>query len=50
MFNPFIRCAKEPYYKQLTDEANDPVRIFEKIRKLKDQFKPDKTVEQILNL
>jgi len=38
-YNPFIRCATEQYYKDLTDEPNDPVLRFAKIRKLKDQFK-----------
>jgi hydroxyacylglutathione hydrolase len=38
LFNPFIRCAREPYFKEITGE-NDPVRIFAKLRKLKDTFK-----------
>ncbi len=38
LFNPFIRCAKEDYFKEITGE-NDPVRIFAKLRKLKDSFK-----------
>jgi hydroxyacylglutathione hydrolase len=38
LYNPFIRCAREPYFKEITGE-NDPVRIFGKIRKLKDNFK-----------
>ena len=39
LYNPFIRCATEEYYKELTGEPNDPVRRFAKIRQLKDQFK-----------
>lgn len=38
LFNPFIRCAREPYFREVTGE-HDPVRIFAKIRKLKDNFK-----------
>jgi len=38
LFNPFIRCAREGYFKEVTAE-NDPVRIFGKIRKLKDNYK-----------
>jgi hydroxyacylglutathione hydrolase len=38
-FNPFIRCASEDYFKELTGEPNDPVRAFAKIRKLKDNYK-----------
>ena len=37
-FNPFIRCATEPYFKEITGEPNDPVLRFAKIRKLKDSF------------
>jgi hypothetical protein len=38
LFNPFIRCAREQYFKDITGEY-DPVRIFAKMRKLKDNFK-----------
>jgi hydroxyacylglutathione hydrolase len=38
LYNPFIRCAREEYFKEITGEI-DPVRIFAKIRKLKDNFK-----------
>jgi len=41
LYNPFIRCATEDYFKDITNEPNDPVRRFAKIRKLKDTFKPD---------
>ena len=34
-YNPFIRCAREQYFKEVTGES-DPVRVFAKIRKLKD--------------
>ena len=40
LYNPFIRCATEDYFKDITNEPNDPVRRFAKIRKLKDTFKP----------
>ena len=36
-YNPFLRCAKEEYFKNITGE-NDPVRVFAKLRKLKDKF------------
>ena len=39
LYNPFIRCATEQYFKDLTDEPNDPVRAFAKLRKLKDEYK-----------
>ena len=39
LYNPFIRCATEPYFKELTDEPNDPVRAFAKLRKLKDEYR-----------
>ena len=39
LFNPFIRCATEEYFKTITGEPNDPVLRFAKIRKLKDTFK-----------
>ena len=35
LFNPFIRCATEEIYQDLTGET-DPVRVFAKIRKFKD--------------
>ena len=38
LYNPFIRCAREQYFKDITGEV-DPVRVFAKIRKLKDNFK-----------
>ena len=38
-YNPFIRCATEDYFKQLTGEPNDPVKAFAKLRKLKDNYK-----------
>jgi hydroxyacylglutathione hydrolase len=38
LYNPFIRCAREHYFKEITGE-NDPTRIFAKLRKLKDNFK-----------
>lgn len=38
LYNPFIRCAREDYFKELTRE-NDPTRVFAKLRKAKDQFK-----------
>ena len=38
LYNPFIRCARDDYFKEITAE-NDPVRVFAKIRKLKDNFK-----------
>ena len=41
-FNPFLRCATEEYYKEITGEPNDPVRRFAKIRALKDTFKMPK--------
>ena len=39
MYNPFIRVATEPYYKEVTAEPTDPVRAFAKVRMLKDNFK-----------
>ena len=39
LYNPFIRSATEPYFKELTDEPNDPVRAFAKLRKLKDEYR-----------
>lgn len=38
LYNPFIRCAREHYFKEITGE-NDPTRIFAKLRKLKDTYK-----------
>ena len=38
LYNPFIRCAREDYFKEITGEQ-DPIRVFAKIRKLKDNFK-----------
>jgi len=35
--NPFIRCATEEHYRKISGES-DPVKIFAKIRKLKDDF------------
>lgn len=37
LYNPFIRCAREEYFSQVTGEK-DPIRIFKKIRKLRDNF------------
>lgn len=28
LYNPFIRCEKEPYFKEITGEYNDPVKVF----------------------
>ena len=39
LYNPFIRCAREEYFKEITGEI-DPIRVFAKIRKLKDNFIP----------
>ena len=38
LYNPFIRCATEPYFKEVTGEHDDPVRRFAKVRKFKDNF------------
>eukprot|EP00347_Sterkiella_histriomuscorum_P003872 403362619 len=37
LYNPFIRCARDEYFSQITGEQ-DPIRIFAKIRKLRDTF------------
>ncbi len=36
LYNPFLRCSDD-YYLELTDEV-DPVKVFTKIRMLKDKF------------
>jgi hydroxyacylglutathione hydrolase len=40
LVNPFIRCFSEnkEYFSEITGEV-DPVRVFAKLRKLKDTFK-----------
>lgn len=37
MINPFIRCAKDPYYKEITKEE-DVLRIFTKLCKLREKL------------
>lgn len=40
LYNPFVRCTYEQYFKDLTKEPDDFVKRFEYLRKLKDKFKP----------
>ena len=28
LYNPFIRCEREPYFREITGEPNDPIRAF----------------------
>jgi len=37
LYNPFVRCARNDYYSNITGE-NDSVRVFAKLRKLRDNF------------
>ncbi|CDW82208.1 UNKNOWN [Stylonychia lemnae] len=37
LYNPFIKCARDDYFSNITGES-DPVRIFAKLRKLRDNF------------
>lgn len=37
LINPFIRCVREAHFSSITGEQ-DPVRIFAKLRKLRDNF------------